>query len=168
MSDLPDVKKKLDQDTTNIVNDIVNAEDTKEIKDLTQLFNIAQTKKNMLRIMQMNNLIDGVTQQMMERIEKRPGDFSNDELVSYLNSIQNALDKTNKNISPDDIPMITLSQTNNVNVSIGEQFDRESRERIAQAVKALLNSDLDKNEVIYVDKETNDVGSNNNDTSVSD
>lgn len=142
---------KIDTDSKKLIDDVLNAETTEEIKDVTQMFNLMQAKKNLLRVMQMNNVLDGVTKQMLERIDKRPGDFSNDDLVSYLNSVQNAIDKTNKTVSIDDLPMISLNQTNNVTVSLGDTFDRDSRSRIEQAIKALLNSTDDN--TIYIEKE---------------
>lgn len=157
---------KIKSDTDKLVEEVLNAETTEDIKDVTQMFNLMQAKKNLLRAMQMNNVLDGVTKQMLERIDKRPGDFSNDDLVSYLNSVQNAIDKTNKTSAIDDLPMISLNQTNNVNVSLGDVFDRDARSRIEQAIKVLLAED---NNTIYIDKETsNDTSGNDESENISD
>ena len=54
----------LEKDTQALVNDILNEKDPKKVKDLTYLFNIAQTKKSVLRAVNLNILLDKVHDQM--------------------------------------------------------------------------------------------------------
>lgn len=129
----------LDNKTKEIAQSIINEDSVDKVKDLTHLFNLMQAKKNVLRVMKMNALLDTVTEQMSERFEKRPGEFSNADLLNYMNVVQNAIDRANKSITQvDDTPAITLQQNNTVNVNIEDTFDRDARERIADAVRAIL------------------------------
>lgn len=128
----------LDNKTTEIAQSIISEDDVDKVKDLTHMFNLMQAKKNVIRVMKMNSLLDSVTEQMTERFAKRPAEFSNADLLSYMNVVQSAIDRANKSITQvDETPVITLQQ-NNVNVTIEDTFDRASRDRIADAVKAML------------------------------
>ena len=72
----------LDTSTQQIADEIIKETDTKKLKDLTYLFNLNLTKKNVLRVLKLNTLLDKVSDQMLERFEKKPGEFSNITLFS--------------------------------------------------------------------------------------
>ena len=74
----------LDKSNNELLATIINETDPEKLKDLTHLFNINQTKKNIIRVNTMNKLIDKVADQMIERVENVPDEFSNKELVEYL------------------------------------------------------------------------------------
>ena len=80
----------LDKDTTDLANQIINESDIDKVKNLTALFNLNQAKKNVLRVMKYNSLLDAISDQMTERIEQRPGEFSNN---TSSNLTLNALSK---------------------------------------------------------------------------
>ena len=69
----------LDTSTQQIADEIIKETDTKKLKDLTYLFNLNLTKKNVLRVLKLNTLLDKVSDQMLERFEKKPGEFSNSD-----------------------------------------------------------------------------------------
>ena len=77
----------------------------------------------------------------IERFEKRPGEFSNTDLINYMNTVQNAIDRANKSLNLiDEAPAITLNQ---VNVNVEDPvLNRESREKITNAINALLKLNL--------------------------
>ena len=123
----------------DIAQKIVDADDVDEVKKLTDMFNLLQQKKNILRILKLNGLYDAVTEQMGARFEKKADEFSNTELLNYLQVVQNALDKSNNGLKlVSEIPPINFNQQNNVNINVGDEFSREERERIADALKAIL------------------------------
>ena len=139
--DLAVSTKDLDIKTTQIAQDIINEEDVDTIKDLTHLFNLNQQKKNVLRIMKLNGLLDNVSDKIIERFEKYPDNFSNADLLNYLQVTQNAIDKANKNLNlVEDTPVIQFNQNNQVNVNILDSYDRESKERVMNALKSILNN----------------------------
>lgn len=64
--------------------------------------------------------------------------FSNGDLLDYLNAIQKSIELSNQavnNIKENPVPQIQQ----NVQVNIVDSLSRESRERISEAVKILLN-----------------------------
>lgn len=149
----------LDEQTSLIADDIVKEKDIDRVKDLTALFNLNQRKKNVLRLMKFNGLLDTISDQMLERFEKKAGEFSNADLLNYMQVIQSAIDRAQKSIDlVSETPAIQLNQ-NNLTVNVGDGFDRESKERIADAVKAILAkmSTIQADDTQPVDVEYSDV-----------
>lgn len=129
----------LDTKTVQIAKQILEEEDVDAIKDLTHLFNLNQAKKNVMRIMKLNGLLDTVSDKIIERFEKYPDNFNNADLLNYLQVTQNAIDKANKNLSlVDDTPVIQVNNTSQVNVNIVDSYDRDSKERVLAAIKSII------------------------------
>lgn len=145
------------EQSSDIANQIVQESDAEEIKKLTTMFNLLQQKKNVLRILKFNGLLDTIGDQMEKRFEKRSDEFSNADLLNYMQAIQTALDKSSTQLKQiDDIPAIQFNQQNNINVSVVDELDRESRERVAEVIKSIMqgaqkediiieNSDIEEN-----------------------
>ena len=129
----------LDEKTLQIAQTIINEEDVDKIKDLTHLFNLNQAKKNVIRVMKLNGLLDTVSDKIIERFEKYPDNFSSADLLNYLQVTQNAIDKANKNLSlVEDAPVIQVNHNNQVNLNIIDSYDRESKERVMEFLKSVL------------------------------
>ena len=145
------------EQSSDIANQIVQESDAEEIKKLTTMFNLLQQKKNVLRILKFNGLLDTIGDQMEKRFEKRSDEFSNADLLNYMQALQTALDKSSTQLKQiDDIPAIQFNQQNNINVSVVDELDRESRERVAEVIKSIMqgaqkediiieNSDIEEN-----------------------
>ena len=104
--------------------------------------------------MKLNSLLDKVSDQMLERFEKRPGEFSNDDLLSYMNTVQASIDRANKSLQLIDQtpPAIQINQVNITNED--PVLSRESREKVDNVIKILLNKlNLEKKEVVDVNPE---------------
>lgn len=150
--------KPLDEKTRDIAQKILDEEDVDKIKDLTALFNLNAQKRNVMRVIKMNNLLDKVTDQVIERFDKTPDNFTNDDLVKYIQVTENAIDKANKNLNlVEETPAIQLLQQNQVNINIDNTLDRESRERVLDFVKSALEKanlpDVDFQEIIDIKEE---------------
>ena len=130
----------LDAETLDTAQQIIDEQDMDKLKDLTHLFNMHQAKKNVVRMTKLNELQDKVTDQMIKRFEERPDEFSNADLLDYAQVIQNNIEKTTKAIGMvDEAPLISITQnTMNINTAPQELFDRESKERISDAISAIL------------------------------
>lgn len=138
--DLDLVSDNLKSSVKKLASDIVMEEDANKVKDLTAAFNMAQAKKNILRTLKFNDLLDLVSDKMVERFIKRPDEFSHKDLIDYMNVVINALDKSSKNIKVDDADAIQINQQNNIQVNMNESgLDRESRAKVAEAIQAILN-----------------------------
>lgn len=141
----------LDTKTTQIAQKIIDEENVDTIKELTHLFNLNQAKKNVLRVMKLNGLLDSVSDRIIERFEKYPDNFSSADLLNYLQVTQNAIEKANKNLSlVEDTPVIQVNHNNQLNVNIVDTYDRESKERVMEFIKSVLANSTDN-----IDEELN-------------
>ena len=142
----------LDEQTKEIAQKILDEENIDKVKDLTALFNLNAQKRNVMRVIKMNGLLDSVTDQIVERFEKKPDNFSNEELLKYMQVTENAIDRANKNLNlVEETPPIQYQQNNQVNINIVDSLDRDSRER----VMAYLNNVLSNNasEIVEIKEE---------------
>lgn len=131
--------RPLDNQTKQIAQEILDEQDIEKVKDLTNLFNLNAQKRNVMRVIKMNDLLDKVTDQVIERFEKRPDNFSNEDLIKYMQVTENAIDRANKHLNlVEETPAINLMQNNQVNINIDTGLDRDGRERVMDAVKAIL------------------------------
>ena len=145
MSNLPIDTNGVDKEVIDITQKIMDEQDVNKVKDMTAVFNLLQQKKNLLRVLKLNGLLDTVSDKIVQRFEQRPDEFSNADLVSYLKVIEDAVDKANKslNINEMEVPQVALLQQNNVSVVVGgteQVLDRESRAKVANAISAYLDA----------------------------
>lgn len=153
-------KEVLKESTQQLISDIMKEDNIDEMKKYIKLFNVNQSKKNLLRVVELNDLFDSVTDQAIERFKKRPGDIGHRELLDYMNTVQNALDRAQKTVnSIEETPLIQLTQQNNeVNINLNQNLDRDSRIRVIEVVNKILeaanNSEkIQENTVIEADFE---------------
>ena len=138
----------LDNQTKQIAQQILDEQDVDKVKDLTALFNLNAQKRNVMRVIRMNELLDNVTDRVIERFEKTPDNFSNDDLIKYMQVTEAAIERANKQLNlVDETPAIQLQQNNQVNVNIIDSLDRDSRERVADALKAIFSRTAGVNNV---------------------
>ena len=156
---------------------IAKAESKEELEALYQKFNINNTKKNALRINQLNNLLDQVNQQAVERFNRRPETVSNKEILDYMNAIQNQIERSQRTV--DGIKDITAIQVNNtqnntVNIHVKDTdipyLSKDSRDRITDLVASILQeSNKVKNEdIIDITETIEDIENPTEDVSVED
>lgn len=126
----------LDEVSKSLVDQIVDEQDPDKLKNLVSLFNVNQSKKNLVRVEMFSRLMDKISIQMMERFEKKPGEFSNKDLLDYLSAVRSAIDKNDINI--DSMPVPIIQNNTQVNISV-DTLDRNSKERVADAVKSILS-----------------------------
>lgn len=133
----------------DLVNQLMVTTDSSDIEEIINLFNFNMKKKNILRVNTYNNLLDKITDEVVNRFENHSDEFSNKELLDYLNSIQSFA--YNKQVSNDvSVPSITLNtinMTNNINNI--DSIDIDSRKRIQDAIQKIINN----NSTITVESE---------------
>lgn len=136
-----DLNTNTQNTTLELINKIESEVNINSTKDLVAQFNWNMAKKNALRILKLSGLLDSITDQMVERFNKRPGEFSNRDLLDYLQAVQNTLEKSTKALSQvDEAPHIMVQNNTQVNISAVDKFDQESRDRIANALKTVITS----------------------------
>ena len=86
----------LEEEQKQIVQNIITAPDAKELQAQFELFNISQSKKNALRTIKLNGLLDKIEDQAVERFEKRPDQISNKELLDYMQVVSTQIDRSQK------------------------------------------------------------------------
>ena len=141
----------IEEKTKNITQEILEENDFTKLKDLINDFNITQSKKEALRILKYNSLLDNISDEMITRFRKHSDEFTNSDLLQYLQAIQNSVEKSNKKLNnASDISLITINQ---VNINPQEDvLDRESREKVADALKAIM-SFMNKNQEETIEPE---------------
>ena len=164
--------KQLEEQTQKIVTDLIAEEDPQRLQDLSGLFNLAHTKKAVIRAVAYDELLDGITAQMKERVTKRADQFTHKELLDYMNTIGAALDKAQKTVKDvDTSPAIQFNQQNNITIVGEPELSRESRMKVTDAIESILkklkNSDTNTedtdenlvllNEDIDTDEESDDI-----------
>lgn len=144
--------RPLDAKSTQLAQQIMEETDIDKVKDLTNLFNLDMQKRNVARVLKMTDLLDQVTDQVLTRFERTPDNFSNEDLIKFMQVTENSIEKANKTLSQvDQTPAIQYQQNNQVNINIGDSLNRESRQRVTDAVQALLkkfgNGEIDITEL---------------------
>ena len=89
-----------------------------------------------------------VDKQAIKRFEQKPNEFSNKDVLDYMTATQNAINNAMTRVkSVNDEPLIQINnQTNNISLN-RPQFDRESRERIVDAIQKILQQAKSENVV---------------------
>ncbi len=141
---LPAISNKdLNQESLELLTQIIAEKDEDKTRDLTYLFNVNQNKKTMVRMDKLSGLQDGLVDQFVKRIAERPDEISNKELMDGLRIVQDIIERGQRQVSGIDqpMPMIQVNQQNtSINVGTeGTELNRESRERVKNAVLGLLN-----------------------------
>lgn len=145
--DLIEVSESLQKKQENIAQSIAEEDNIDKVRDLTQLFNLNSAKKSVVRATKYNELLDYLTDEMELRVKNGAAAMDNDDLLRYLNAVQNVLDKSEKSAAQVDEVKIVPIQNNQININIVPEMDRDSRLRVIQAAQALLNK-VNKNNVI--------------------
>ena len=148
----------IDENIEGLVTNILQEQDPNKTKDLVDLFNWNMSKKNILRVQKLNTLYDSITDQMIERVDKRADQFSNSDLLDYVKTIQGAIDINTKNLSTVQEPPLIVQQNNTqINVNLADTFDKAAKDRILAAVQATLSqakSSVIESPVIDIDNST--------------
>ena len=127
-------------EATRIINEVIAETDINKTKDLTYLFNLNQTKKTMVRVNKQSELLDALTDQTIKRVKEKPDELSNEDLTRLMKTVSDLIDKGQNQINRgDEAPLIQFNQQNNdINMAGNTGMSRESRDKVKNAVMALL------------------------------
>ena len=94
---------------------------------------------------------------MEERVTKRADQFSNKDLLDYMNAMGNAMDKAQKQLTDiQAMPPIQINQQNNIvnfNNDSSTELDRESRKKVMDAVSSILSKLKNNQQDIIIPEE---------------
>lgn len=128
--------------TNNLMADILEADNQDDLKQLIALFNINQSKKNALRVLQLNQLLDLVTEEALKRYQKSPDEISNKELLDCMTAVSTQIEKSTQIVNGiEDKPMIQINQQKNeVNLNVAPKLSREQTENVIDVISRILNT----------------------------
>ena len=129
-----DLRGKLMQSTTS-----------DEVDYIISLFNLNLKKKEVIRADVLSDLQDKLAEQIGKRVENNSDTFSNKDLLEYLNSIQSILNKQQKMF---ETPAPVAVQNNLIIQKSQEELDKDSRDRVMDLVKNILQSQEQNDNVI--------------------
>lgn len=135
-------KRSLSEESLQLLNQIIKEHDDEKTRDLTYLFNQNQNKKTMIRLDKLSDLQDNLVAQLAKRIQERPDQISNQDLLQAMKITQNIAERGQKQITGStEAPLIQVNQqTNTLNMGDDLQgFNRDARERVKNAVASLLS-----------------------------
>ena len=90
---------------------------------------------------------------MVERFEAFPGAFTNAELLNYLQVVQNSIEKANKGVTQVDTTAPINMQQNNVTINMVDGLDKDGRDRVLDAVRAILNNARVSDDIKSIDNQ---------------
>lgn len=147
-------------DNKELTDLIIKEEDPDKSKSLINLFNLHMAKQNALRLEAINGLIDNTINNIKERLENKSDEFTNKDLIDYLNALYGAAEKSSKSINDiNNSPSIVVNNIGQVNINQEDNLSRESKARIAEAIKAMLKQqqsstlEIENNEITEVVKD---------------
>lgn len=156
----------LNEESLDILNQIIAAEDAEKTKDLTYLFNINQNKKTMVRIDSLSNLQDRLVGLLAKRVTDRPDEMSNQEVMQALKIVQDIIERGTKQvIGQAEQPLIQINQQTN-SVNVGDEaagLNRDSRDKVKRAIMSILDSVKDATTTEVVDAEPIDMSGDDED-----
>lgn len=127
--------------TPEEIADVISKEgDLDNLKDLTKLFNLQISKKNVFRVLKLNNLLDKIDDQLIKRITERPDEFNNADLIKYFDVVQSSIAKSTQSLDTVNESPAIVQQNTQVNINVVDDIDRESREKIINAVRQMLSN----------------------------
>lgn len=125
---------------SRIMEAVGEAKTQRELTDLTALFNANLAKTEMVRAGRQSDLLDKVIEHAAERIENNADALTDKDILGYMAALQAGLSKSketfNRDMQANPIVLVNHSEVN-VNAS-GDGLDRDSRERVMDAVRSIL------------------------------
>lgn len=134
--------ESLNEKSLEILNQLIAESNAEKVKDLTYLFNLNQNKKTLARIDKLSTLQDLLVSQFSERLRERPDEISNQELMNALKTVQDILERGQKQTTEvAEAPLIQINQqTNSVNLD-SQDFNglsRDSREKVKRFMSQII------------------------------
>lgn len=136
---LEEARTNLSLESQRLIGELTSEKDKQKMQVIEQQFNEIQRKKQLARISKLSDVQDMLTDQFYQRIAQRPDEISNKEMLDGMKVVQDLMEKNQKHTDViEEIPQ--LIQINQTEVNVGNNLNRDSRERVKNAVLDLLSS----------------------------
>ena len=140
---LEDKRAAVKASQESLIDAVIDSPNRAELEKQLEIFNLNQSKSNALRIVKLNDLLDKVEDQAIERFEKRPGEISNKELLDFMQVVSTQIERSQKSLDTQAILKPTVNvvtNKNELNVNVGPKLSRDSKEKVIDVVTKLLKS----------------------------
>ena len=146
---LAEASANLSVEAQKLIGELAVEKDRQKMQAIEQQFNDIQRKKQLARVSKLSEVQDKLTDQFYQRISQRPDEISNKEMLDGMKIVQDLMEKSQKHTDiVEEIPQ--LIQINQTEVNVGGNLNRDSRERVKNAVQDILNS-INKAQQIQAD-----------------
>jgi hypothetical protein len=136
---LAEARATLSVEAQRLVGELTFERDKQKMQAIEQQFNNIQRKKQLARVSKLSDVQDMLTDQFYQRIAQRPDEISNKEMLDGMKVVQDLMEKNLKQAETiEEIPQ--LIQINQTEVNVGNNLNRDSRERVKNAVLGILDS----------------------------
>lgn len=164
-TNLAEIRANLTAESQRLVGELTFERDRQKMQAIEQQFNDIQRKKQLARVSKLSDVQDMLTDQFYQRISQRPDEISNKEMLDGMKVVQDLMEKNLKQAETiEEIPQ--LIQINQTEVNVGNNLNRDSRERVKNAVLGILDSinkvqaapiesDIDTTDFIVEEEEDN-------------
>lgn len=133
---------------------ILNETDIEQLDKIKNIFDLNIKKKEILRLSRLSDLQDLTVEEMSSRLQNRSGEFSNQDLIGYFKTIQDTISRSDTSLDSVDTASIKVIQNQlNINVNDENQLSRESKTKVIDAIRSILNK---TENVIDIDSEVDD------------
>ena len=95
-------------------------------------------KKDVVRANALSELQDKISKQIEQRIDNKADEFSNKDLLDYFKTVQEFINKSATNTDTVKVPTIQINQQNNV--ALPNALNKDSRDKVLDAVQAILKN----------------------------
>lgn len=128
---------------------ILNETDIEQFDKMKNLFDLNMKKKEIIRLNKLNDLQDLTVEEMSNRLQKRSGEFSNQDLLGYFKTIQESISKSDTSLDGIDVASIKVIQNQlNINMNNEDSLSRESKNKVIEAIRSILDKSTSNEEVI--------------------
>ena len=136
---------------------ILNETDIEQLDKIKNIFDLNIKKKEILRLSRLSDLQDLTVEEMSSRLQNRSGEFSNQDLIGYFKTIQDTINRSDTSLDSVDTASIKVIQNQlNINVNDENQLSRESKTKVIDAIRSILNKTENIIDVDTIDSEVND------------
>jgi len=135
-----DNKITLASSVDDLEEQILSEENPDNLKNLMEIASLDIKKKDIIRANKLGELQDKVVEEMANRIDKKPGEFSNKDLLDFHKTIQETINKTSR--EEVEVPTIQINQQQ-INIGAEEEpLSRDSKARVADVIQAILSKNI--------------------------
>lgn len=153
---LDEARINLSAESQRLVGELTFERDRQKMQAIEQQFNDIQRKKQLARVSKLSDVQDMLTDQFYQRITQRPDEISNKEMLDGMKVVQDLMEKNLKQAETiEEVPQ--LIQINQTEVNVGSNLNRDSRERVKNAVLGLLDS-INKTQTVEKEPDVIEVG----------